>query len=426
MIVLNNTIVRTLIIHPYLKSQQRLSGYDLDYQIEEAQGLAKVLDLQLVHIEQVPLNHLIPATFIGKGKVEECAQLIKEQEIELVIINDNIAPVQQRNLEKELNAKVIDRTALILEIFAKRAQTKEGRLQVELARQEYLKSRLVRSWTHLERQRGGAGFLGGPGETQIEADRRGIADRIDQIKRQLRKVVTRRELHRTARRKVPYPIVALVGYTNAGKSTLFNQLTKAGVLAEDKLFATLDPTMRMLKLPSGKKIILSDTVGFISDLPTQLVAAFRATLEEVMEADLLLHIRDITHTQTEEQKKDVLEILKSLVEEEKIQHDMLEVLNKVDKLESVNSEVLAHLPKSSIAISALKGTGVTHLLEVIDEHVSAHDTIHEITLGVENGKALSWIYAHSKVLERKDDELEVHITCAMAERDWGNYQKLFM
>ena len=417
-------ITQALVIHPYLKRHHLAGDYSIDYKLEEARRLAVSIHVKVVEAVAVPLTQITPATYIGKGKIETLATRIADEQITLVIVNTMLTPIQQRNLEKRLVAKVIDRTALILEIFAERAQTKEGILQVELALQEYQKSRLVRSWTHLERQRGGAGFMGGPGETQIEADRRGIGDRILQIKRQLEKVARRRELHRGARRKVPYPIIALAGYTNAGKSTLFNVLTKANVVAEDKLFATLDPTMRRVKLPSGRQVIMSDTVGFISHLPTELVAAFRATLEEVIEADLLLHVRDCTHTHTEEQKKDVLEILKGLVGEEKIYHQTLEVMNKIDLLEGVASGDLSHLPKTGIAVSALTGQGIGDLLAAIEAQLSLHEVIRDIHIQAENGKLLAWLYRHASILTRRDDEAIIHIQCTMSEKNWGSYCKM--
>src|SRR5437660_5645454 len=301
--------------------------------LDEAVGLARAIDLEVVDTGIVPVGDIRPATFVGKGKVEEIAGLVKAADAGIVVMDGALSPVQQRNLEKAWSAKVLDRTGLILEIFGRRAHTREGSLQVEHAHLTYQKSRLVRSWTHLERQRGGFGFLGGPGESQLETDRRLIEERNGRIEDDLEKVKRTRELHRHSRRRVPYPIVALVGYTNAGKSTLFNRLTRAGVLSADMLFATLDPTMRAVDLPHGAKIILSDTVGFISDLPTMLVAAFRATLEEVIEADVILHVRDVSHEDTEAQSHDVAEVLRRLDVDPGDEQRLIEVWNKVDRLD---------------------------------------------------------------------------------------------
>ncbi|MDE3038807.1 MAG: GTPase HflX, partial [Pseudomonadota bacterium] len=340
-----------LVLHPYFK--RKPSGLrHPESCLEEAIGLAHAIDLEVADTAIVPLDKPTSATFIGSGKVEELKGRIAAADIQLAVINYTLSPVQQRNLETAWGCKVIDRTALILEIFGARAATHEGKLQVELAALEYQKGRLVRSWTHLERQRGGFGFLGGPGESQIEIDRRLIRDRIAKIKKQLEQVTRTRALHRKTRRDVPYPVVALVGYTNAGKSTLFNRLTGAQVLSMDKLFATLDPTMRAITLPGGGKAILSDTVGFVSDLPTELVAAFRATLEEVLEADILLHVRDISHPDSAAQKRDVEDVLKKLFG--KAPDNVIEVCNKIDKVQ--------HVTGSGIFISAATGAGVDALL----------------------------------------------------------------
>lgn len=380
--------------------------------LEEAVNLAQAIQLSILGKEIITVDAIRPATLFGKGKVEELKEKITNEVIELVVINHTLSPIQQRNLEKAWKCKVIDRTALVLEIFGARARTKEGQLQVDLAALEYQKSRLVRSWTHLERQRGGVGFLGGPGETQIEADRRMISEQIVRLKEKLEGVRKTRELHRASRRKVPYPIIALVGYTNAGKSTLFNYLTGASVFAENLLFATLDPTMRLIELPSRKKVILSDTVGFISDLPTELVAAFRATLEEVSEADILLHVRDISHPSTEQQKKDVEKVLESMGLERQIHHSMIEIWNKIDLLSEKAQEDLLHtLPPSAyrVAISALKQTGKEVLLEAIDTLLSRLDLIIKVFIPYSSGKIYSWVHAHTKVLEMVEKDHEICI-----------------
>ena len=356
-------------------------------------GLAQALDLDVRGQEVIALRRTTPATLFGSGKVDEMAALVRAAEAEVVVIDDALTPVQQRNLEKAWEAKVIDRTGLILEIFGDRAATREGVLQVEMAALSYQRTRLVRAWTHLERQRGGLGFVGGPGETQIEADRRAIDEQLVRLKRQLDKVVKTRTLHRAARAKVPFPIVALVGYTNAGKSTLFNRLTGAEVMAKDMLFATLDPTMRRVVLPTGDEVILSDTVGFISDLPTELVAAFRATLEEVLAADLIVHVRDISHDNTEEQAEDVRGILKSLkVSEETPQ---IEVWNKVDTLDEEAHEAAlerAGRTESVSAVSAVTGEGMEALLAAISEALGGVKHLETLVVPFAAGRKRAWLF----------------------------------
>jgi GTP-binding protein HflX len=374
---------------------------------EEAGGLARAIDLAVVASARLTLNAIRPATYLGKGKVEEIAALAKDNEVDLVVMDCALSPVQQRNLEKAFKTKVIDRTGLILEIFGRRARTSEGVLQVELAHLAYQKSRLVRSWTHLERQRGGFGFLGGPGETQIETDRRLIQERMIRIERDLEGVVKTRALHRASRRDVPYPIVALVGYTNAGKSTLFNRLTRAEVVAADMLFATLDPTMRLLKLPHGGAAILSDTVGFISDLPTMLISAFRATLEEVLAADVILHVRDISHEDSEAQSRDVEAILGELgvaVGAERV----IEVWNKLDRLDPERR--LAALGQDGaeagrpLAVSALTGEGTDRLLEAIETRLAQGRSFLAIELEGADGQGLHWLYENTEVMSRDSRE----------------------
>ncbi|AOF91880.1 GTPase HflX [Sinorhizobium sp. RAC02] len=432
--------MRAVVIAPVLKAARAKSNPTVvtrsdEARLEEAVGLARAIDLTIVHAAVVPVSQPKPGTLLGTGKIAEIKAALDEHDAGLVIVDHPLTPVQQRNLEKEWNAKVIDRTGLILEIFGRRASTKEGTLQVELAHLNYQKGRLVRSWTHLERQRGGAGFMGGPGETQIEADRRLLQDKIIKLERELEQVRRTRQLHRSKRKKVPHPIVALVGYTNAGKSTLFNLITGAGVLAEDMLFATLDPTLRRMKLPQGRTVILSDTVGFISNLPTHLVAAFRATLEEVLEADLILHVRDMSDPDNGAQSTDVLRILGDLgIDEKDGAERILEVWNKIDRLEPEAREALVQKSENQpnvIAVSAISGEGVDTLLAEINRRLSGVLVDRDVIVPVRQLQLLPWIYDHSIIDLREDMEdgnvrLELRLTeteAAELDRRLGIGQK---
>ena len=397
---------RACVIHPVIGNSR--TGLSADAAMAEAIGLAMAINLEVVNQEIIRLREVKPSTFISQGNLDKLIPILQECSVELLIINSTITPIQQRNLEKKLKIKVIDRTALILEIFGERAQTKEGKLQVELAHLTYQRSRLVRSWTHLERQRGGAGFLGGPGETQIELDRRIIDDKIIRIKKDLEKVRQTRELQRSARKRVPYPVVALVGYTNAGKSSIFNRLSSAGVFAEDLLFATLDNTLRKIRLPSGREVILSDTVGFISELPHELIMSFRATLEEVLAADIIVHVRDISNENSDIQKQDVLNVLKSLgLDEIEHQNCYIELLNKIDLLDEQQRkwvEEISSRNPSVLAISAASGEGCEQFLSLIDKKLSAERRRIICRINSNDGALNAWIYRHSEVLSQHQDE----------------------
>jgi GTPase len=424
---------RVVVIGPYLRMRRGDPDAQSDScairgsqaRLEEATGLARAIDLEIADALIAPVSQIRPATYLGKGKVEEIVGLISGHEIELVVMDCALSPIQQRNLEKTWNTKVLDRTGLILEIFGRRAKTKEGALQVELAHLNYQRSRLVRSWTHLERQRGGFGFMGGPGETQIEADRRLIGERITRLENELKKVQATRRLHRASRQRVPYRVVALVGYTNAGKSTLFNRLTRADVQAADMLFATLDPTLRALNLPHGGKAMLSDTVGFISNLPTQLVAAFRATLEEVLEADIILHVRDISHEDTAAQQRDVDNVLRQLGINPDGSTCILEVWNKIDRFSPQERENLRNIAARRppehpcFLVSAETGEGVDALLAAIEDRLAATRTTLNLSIDAADGAGISWLHRNSEILDKKfhDGRFNMTVRVDQTKRD---------
>ncbi len=421
-----NPTCKTCVICPIVAGERQ--SLSPESRLEEAKGLTQAINLDIAYSEIINLKELKPATYFSHGFIERMQPIIAEQNIELMVVDTRLSPIQQRNLERELKLKVIDRTALILEIFGERAQTKEGALQVELAHLTYQRSRLVRSWTHLERQRGGAGFLGGPGETQIELDRRIIDDKIVRIKKDLEKVRKTRDIQRSARRKVPYPIVALVGYTNAGKSTLFNKLTQSNVMAADMLFATLDPTMRKIALPHGMEIILSDTVGFISDLPHELIMAFRATLEEVLNADIILHVRDISNPDSNTQRTDVLQVLDNLgLNEIQYADNYIEVLNKADLLEPDERQGRQNkiMDKTNVVLtSAYSGDGCEHLLDIIEQKLTSAHIRCQITFPLSDGKTAAWLHQNCRIEKLENSENENTYTVSIRADDLARLNKM--
>ncbi len=420
-----------LIVHPVFPLPAKSDRFvpAVEDQIEEATGLAHAIFLDVLDVVTVTINKPAPGYLIGKGNREKIGAMVEAEKPDLVIVNHNLSPVQQRNLERAWSVKVIDRTGLILEIFGERAQTKEGKIQVELAALEYQKSRLIRSWTHLERQRGGAGFMGGPGETQLEIDRRIIVDRIARLKKDLDHVRRNRELQKRSRAQVPFPIVALVGYTNAGKSTLFNVLTGAQVFAEDLPFATLDPTMRKLALPQGEEVILADTVGFIADLPTHLVAAFRSTLEQVSYADIILHVRDISRPDHDMQKREVALILNDLGVDTDSDPRVIEVWNKIDALAGEDKDIVLSQARRQehdvVLVSALQGEGVDSLCDMIQARLNRHKAVYRVIIPHHDGKALSWIHAKAQVINVDSDDMRQSALVLMDPALAGRFRQAF-